>query len=104
MAGENGSYLHVNSLTLAAGAAINAGPDARGAVLKRVVINTVGSGGNQLTLYDALSTQGTGGKVIAVANTTNAAIPSLDYGIVASSGLWYTLLGGVAADLTFVFQ
>lgn len=98
MAGENGSYTHVNSLTLAAGAAINANG---GAVLKRVVINTVGSGGNQLTLYDGTST---GGKVIAVANTTNAAIPSLDYGIVASGGLWYTLLGGVAADLTFVFQ
>lgn len=104
MAGENGAYLHVNSLTTAAGLAINAGPDSRGAVLKRVVINTVGATGNQLTIYDATTTQGTGGKVIAVVNTTNAAVPSLDYNIVASNGLWYTLLAGTAADLTIVFQ
>jgi hypothetical protein len=104
MSGENGSWLHVNSNTAAGGAAINAGPDARGAVLKRVVINTVGAAANQLTLYDATSTQGTAGKVIAVVSTTNAAIPSLDYNIVASSGLWYTLLTGTAADLTIVFQ
>lgn len=98
MAGENGSYLHVNANTLAAGAAINANA---GAVLKRVVINTVGASANQLTIYDGTSTAG---KVIAVANTTNAAVPSLDYNCVAAVGLWYTLLTGTAADLTFIFQ
>jgi hypothetical protein len=98
MAGDNGAYLHVNQNTLAAGAAVNANP---GAVLKRVVINTVGATSNQLTLYDGTSTSG---KVVAVVNTTNAAVPSLDYNAVFSGGIWYTLLAGTAADLTFIFQ
>jgi len=95
---DNGAYLHVNSLTAAGGAAININS---GAVLKRVVINTVGAAANILTIYDGTSTAG---KVIAVVNTTNAAVPSLDYNIVASGGLWYTLLTGTAADLTIVFR
>ena len=98
MGGENGSYLHVNTNTAAGGAVIS--PNS-GAVLKRVVINTVGAAANQLTIFDGTSTAG---KVIAVANTTNAAVPSLDYNVVAAVGLWYTLLTGTAADLTFVYQ
>lgn len=94
----NGTYLHVNSLTTASGAQIS--PNS-GAVLFRVVINTVGAAANALTIYDG---QSTSGKVIAVVNTTNVAIPSLDFGIVAPGGLWYTLLTGTAADLTFVYQ
>jgi hypothetical protein len=66
----------------------------------RVVINTAGATNNQLTIYDG---QSTSGKVIGIVNTTNAAYPSLEYGLVAPGGLWYTLLAGTAADLTFVF-
>jgi len=67
----------------------------------RVVINTVGATSNQLTLYDG---QSTSGKVIAVVNTTNSAIPALEYSLVAANGIWYTLLAGTAADLTIVYQ
>jgi hypothetical protein len=42
--------------------------------------------------------------VVAVINTTNAAVPALEYNSVLSGGIWYTLLVGTAADLTFVFQ
>lgn len=94
----NGTYLHINANTSAAGLAISPNP---GAVLIRVVINTVGAAANVLTIYDG---QSTSGKVIAVVSTTNAAIPSLDYGIVAPGGLWYTLLTGTAADLTAIYM
>ena len=103
MAGENGAYLHVNALTAAAGAAVSGNT---GAILKRVVINTAGAAANQLTIYDGtgIVANDPAAKVIAVANTTNAAVPSLDYNCVASRGIWYTLLTGTAADLTFVYQ
>lgn len=94
----NGTYLHVNTLTAAAGAVVSPNP---GAVLQRVVINTVGSAANVLTIYDG---QSTSGKVIAVVNTTNASIPSLDFGVVTANGIWYTLLTGAAGDITFVYQ
>lgn len=94
----NGTYLHVSANTAAGGAVISPNP---GAVLMRVVINTVGATNNQLTIYDG---QSTSGKVIAVVNATNNSIPSLEYGIVAPGGLWYTLLTGTAADLTIVYQ
>lgn len=94
----NGTYLHVSANTAAGGAVVSPNP---GAILIRVVINTVGSASNQLTIYDG---QSTSGKVVAVVNTTNNAIPALEYGIVAPGGLWYTLLTGTAADLTFVYQ
>jgi len=96
VAGENGAYLHVNANTAGQTVSPNSG-----AILKRVVINTVGAAGNTLTIFDGTST---GGKVIAVANTTNAAVPSLDYNVVASSGIFITLATGTAADLTFVYQ
>ena len=94
----NGTYLHVNALTAAGGAVISPNP---GAVLMRVVINTTGATSNQLTIYDG---QSISGKVIAVVNTTNTAIPALEYSLVAPGGLWYTLLAGTAADLTVVYQ
>lgn len=94
----NGTYLHSNANTSAAGAVVS--PNS-GAILMRVVINTAGAAGNQLTIYDG---QSTSGKVIAVVNTTNAAIPSLDFNLVTANGIWYTLLTGTAADLTFVYQ
>jgi len=37
-------------------------------------------------------------------NTTNSAVPSLDYNVVASGGIFITLATGTAADLTFVYQ
>jgi hypothetical protein len=94
----NGTYLHVASNTTASGAVVS--PNS-GSILVRVVINTVGSAGNTLTIYDGTSTSG---KVIAVANTTNNAVPALEYNIVAATGIWYTLLSGGAADLTFIYM
>ena len=96
MAGENGSYTHVNANT--AGQSIS--PNS-GAILRRVVINTVGTAGNTLTIFDGTSTAG---KTVAVANTTNAAVPSLDYNCVMAVGIFITLATGTAADLTFIYQ
>jgi len=98
MPDSNGTYLHVNTNTAAGGAAVSVNPSA---VLKRVVINTVGAAANVLTLYNG---QSTSAPIVAVVNTTNAAVPSLDYNAVFSGGIWYTLLTGTAADLTFVYQ
>jgi hypothetical protein len=94
----NKPFLHVSALTTAAGLMVS---PSSGAVLGSVVINTIGSGGNVLTIYDG---QSTSGRVIAVVDTTKNTASDLDYDIVAPSGLWYTLLTGVAADLTIMFQ
>jgi len=80
------------------GAAISVNPHA---LLKAVVINTPGAAANILTLYDGQSTSGT---VIAVVNTTAAALPPLEYDITVPGGIWYTLLTGTAADLTFIYR
>jgi hypothetical protein len=97
MSGNKG-FLHVSALTTAAGLAIHGNS---GAILGSVAVNTIGSGGNVLTIYDGLSTSG---KVIAVVDTTKNTVSDLDYDIVTATGLWYTLLGGVAADLTILFE
>jgi len=98
---ENGTFLHVNANTLAAGAVVSPNP---GAILKAVVLNTAGAAGNVLTVYDGSSTTVPPARIIAVVNTTNAAIPTLEFDVYCSIGIWYTLLTGTAADLTFVYD
>jgi hypothetical protein len=96
----NKAFLHVAANTAAGGAVISVNG---GAVLGSVIINSPGGAGNVLTLYDGQGTAAPA-RVIAIAKVDNATIPGLDYNIVAPSGLWYTLLGGTAADLTITYQ
>lgn len=69
-------------------------------VLRRVVINTRGGITNALTIYD--NTTATGA-VIAVIDTS-AAGGSFGYELNFTTGLTVVLAGGVAADITIIYE
>lgn len=69
-------------------------------VLRRVVVNTKGSTANQLIMYDDITATGT---IIGIIDTT-ASGGSLDYELDFKTGLTLVLVGGLAADVTVIFE
>ncbi len=61
-----------------------------------VTVNSRGTGGNTLTLYDGTDATGT---VLAVIDTT-AAQGSYLFDLLIGTGIFVELVGGVAADVT----
>lgn len=70
-------------------------------VLLRVAINTLGSAGNTLTIFDNTAASGT---VVCVIDTVTATVGRwLEYSCALNVGLAYTLATGGAADLTIIW-
>lgn len=87
---------YTNVAANSAGASITTDPG----TLKRIVINTKGASSNVLTVYDGESTSGT---KIATIDTT-AAVGHIEYACRFSTGLFYVLATGTAADITFIWE
>jgi len=88
------SYAHLNSTgttTIKSGAGI----------LRRVVVNTNGSGSNTFTIYDNTSGSGT---VIATIDTVNAVGGFFEYGLAFSIGLTVVSATGTSADITVIYE
>jgi hypothetical protein len=88
------SYLHLNAngtTTVKSGAG----------VLRRIVINTKGGITNTLTIYN--NTTATGA-VIGVVDTGNTAGGAFDYELDFTTGLTVVLAGGLAADITIIYE
>lgn len=69
-------------------------------ILRRVVVNTKGTGSNTLTIYD--NTSGTG-TIIAVIDTTDKTA-NIDYGLAFSTGLTVVDATGTSADITVIYE
>ena len=69
-------------------------------ILRRVVINTKGTGSNTLTIYDNTSGSGT---VIATIDTTDKTA-NIDYGLAFSTGLTVVDATGTSADITVIYE
>lgn len=69
-------------------------------ILRRVVVNTKGTGSNTLTIYD--NTSGTG-TIIAVIDTTDKTA-NIDYGLAFSTGLTVVNATGTSADITVIYE
>ena len=88
------SYAHLNSTgttTIKSGAGI----------LRRVVINTKGTGSNTLTIYDNTSGSGT---VIAAIDTVNGVSGHFEYNVAFSTGLTVVDATGTSADITVIYE
>jgi len=88
------SYAHLNSTgttTIKSGAGI----------LRRVVINTKGTGSNTLTIYDNTSGSGT---VIAAIDTANGVSCHFEYNVAFSTGLTVVDATGTSADITVIYE
>jgi len=88
------SYAHLNSTgttTIKSGAGI----------LRRVVVNTNGSGSNTLTIYDNTSGSGT---VIAAIDTANGVSCHFEYNVAFSTGLTVVDATGTSADITVIYE
>ena len=88
------SYAHLNSTgttTIKSGAGI----------LRRVVVNTNGSGSNTFTIYDNTAGSGT---VIATIDTVNAVGGFFEYGLAFSIGLTVVSATGTSADITVIYE
>ena len=88
------SYAHLNSTgttTIKSGAGI----------LRRVVVNTNGSGSNTFTIYDNTVGSGT---VIATIDTVNAVGGFFEYGLAFSIGLTVVSATGTSADITVIYE
>jgi len=88
------SYAHLNSTgttTIKSGAGI----------LRRVVINTKGTGSNTLTIYDNTSGSGT---VIAAIDTANGVSGHFEYNVAFSTGLTVVDATGTSADITVIYE
>ena len=79
--------LHIN---------VNGSYTPQGKVLGGVTVNTKGSGGNTLTIYNGVDATA---PVLAVLDTTSA-LGTFLYDLLAINGLFVVLAGGDAADLT----
>ena len=88
------SYAHLNSTgttTIKSGAGI----------LRRVVINTKGTGSNTFTIYDNTSGSGT---VIAAIDTANGVSCHFEYNVAFSTGLTVVDATGTSADITVIYE
>ena len=88
------SYAHLNSTgttTIKSGAGI----------LRRVVVNTKGTGSNTLTIYDNTSGSGT---VIAAIDTVNGVSGHFEYNVAFSTGLTVVDATGTSADITVIYE
>ena len=88
------SYAHLNSTgttTIKSGAGI----------LRRVVVNTNGSGSNTFTIYDNTSGSGT---VIAAIDTVNGVSCHFEYNVAFSTGLTVVDATGTSADITVIYE
>lgn len=88
------SYAHLNSTgttTIKSGAGI----------LRRVVVNTNGSGSNTFTIYDNTSGSGT---VIAAIDTVNGVSGHFEYNVAFSTGLTVVNATGTSADITVIYE
>jgi len=88
------SYAHLNSTgttTIKSGAGI----------LRRVVVNTYGSGSNTFTIYDNTSGSGT---VIAAIDTVNGVSGHFEYNVAFSTGLTVVDATGTSADITVIYE
>jgi len=88
------SYAHLNSTgttTIKSGAGI----------LRRVVVNTNGSGSNTFTIYDNTSGSGT---VIAAIDTVNGVSGHFEYNVAFSTGLTVVDASGTSADITVIYE
>lgn len=88
------SYAHLNSTgttTIKSGAGI----------LRRVVVNTNGSGSNTFTIYDNTSGSGT---VIAAIDTVNGVSGHFEYNVAFSTGLTVVDATGTSADITVIYE
>ena len=88
------SYAHLNSTgttTIKSGAGI----------LRRVVINTKGTGSNTLTIYNNTSGSGT---VIAAIDTVNGVSGHFEYNVAFSTGLTVVDASGTSADITVIYE
>ena len=88
------SYAHLNSTgttTIKSGAGI----------LRRVVVNTNGSGSNTFKIYDNTAGSGT---VIATIDTVNAVGGFFEYGLAFSIGLTVVSATGTSADITVIYE
>ena len=70
-------------------------------VLRRIVINTKGSGANTLTIYDNTTGSGT---VIGDIDTVNGVSGHFEYGVSFSTGLTIVTANGTAADVTVIYE
>jgi len=89
----NGTYTHIATLVT-----VNISPTP--CVLMNVGINTLGTTGNIVTLYDT-NTGTAAGNVIAVINTT-ATVGVINYQCTCLKGLTAVMSTGVAGDVTIV--
>ena len=69
-------------------------------VLRRVVVNTKGNTANALIMYDNTTATGS---IIGIIDTT-ASGGSFDYELNFTNGLTLVLVGGLAADVTVIFE
>lgn len=70
-------------------------------VLRRIVINTKGSGANTLTIYNNTSGSGT---TIGIIDTVNGVSGHFEYGVSFSTGLTIVTANGTAADVTVIYE
>lgn len=70
--------------------------------LRRVVVNTAGSAGNTLTLYDNTAGSGTVIAVIALASAASGA--TLEYDLVFQTGLTAVIATGTPGDVTIIYD
>jgi len=92
----NGGWTPVRMHVNTTGTALKIG----GGTLHSIVINTVGSASNLLTIYDGTDTSG---MVIAAIDTT-AARGQFVYDVAFQTGLYAVLAAGTAADLTIAWR
>ena len=90
---EGVSFLNVTALT--AGTTIKASQG----TLTALMINTKGSTGNVVTIYDSLTASGT---KIATVDTTSS-LTYLPYNAAFANGLTITNAVGTSADVTFLY-
>jgi len=75
-------------------------------ILGSVFVNTAGTGGGSvLTIFDGTSAAAPA-VTVAVCNTQNAAIPSWDFNIAMSRGIFVTLTAGTTtqSDITITYD
>ena len=70
-------------------------------VLRRIVINTKGSGANTLTIYNNTSGSGT---IIGIIDTVTGVRGHFEYGVSFSTGLTIVTANGTAADVTVIYE
>ncbi len=89
------TWLYAHIAALSAGAAIKAKPG----TLHTITINTKGATSNLLTVYDSLSAVA---PIIAAIDTT-VTYGTLTFDIDFTTGLYYVLAAGTAADITVTY-